>query len=72
MSITSTIKNFFFGTGTTEQAVGATAQETPVMTAVIVTTDEGFGLMRRGEIIQTYSRRRDAVRGAERRGLVVA
>lgn len=31
-----------------------------------------FGLMHRGDLIQAYSRHRDAVRGAARRGLTVA
>lgn len=40
---------------------------------VIKATNTGFGLFRRtGELVGTYSRRRDAVRGARRRGLVVA
>lgn len=41
--------------------------------ASILHTDAGFGLFdRSGELIQTYGRRRDAVRGAARRGLELA
>jgi hypothetical protein len=44
------------------------------MTATITpTTDGKFGLVTRtGEFVGVYSRRRDAVRGASRRGFVVA
>lgn len=43
------------------------------MSARIVETNDGFTLVRKStnEIVGSYSRRRDAVRGASRRGLTV-
>lgn len=40
--------------------------------ASIVESNSGFELIGRDGVIQTYSRRRDAVRGARRRGLEIA
>lgn len=43
------------------------------MTATITPTNNGFALITRtGEVVSTYSRERDAKRGAARRGLVLA
>jgi hypothetical protein len=70
----TSIKNFFFGTGTTEQVPDGISTEN-VMRATIMNFEQGngFGLFdTRGELIGKYSRRRDALRGAARRGLVVA
>lgn len=46
---------------------------TYIPTATIVPTNGRFALVRRGgSVLKTYSRRRDAVRGAERLGLTLA
>ncbi len=42
------------------------------MTATIAPTNTGFGLFTRTGLVQTYSRERDAKRGATRRGFVLA
>lgn len=45
----------------------------PVMTAKIIETNNGYALLDKSDLtIGTYSRRRDAVRGAARRGFSVA
>jgi hypothetical protein len=54
-----------------ESALGLALEGDSKMTKVIETTD-GFNLVdRQGVIIGTYSRARDARRGARRRGLAV-
>jgi hypothetical protein len=78
----NTIKNFFFGSSDegfggyiqqTEQVPDGITTETTSFGYVMSATTGGFALVsREGELIQTYSRRRDALRGAARRGLVVA
>jgi hypothetical protein len=61
----------WFGFGTREQAPGA--MKVNDMTATITPTNNGYALITRtGEVVSTYSRERDAKRGAARRGLVVA
>ena len=59
-----TIKNWLFNS----------EQEPLGMTATITELSNGrFGLInRRGEIVKTYSRARDAKRGAARNGLILA
>lgn len=62
----SFLKNFF----TAQQ--GVASKEDTTMFAKIEQVPYGFALTNRsGETVQTYSRRRDAVRGAQRRGLIV-
>lgn len=55
------------------QIFGPTFVEVDLAKARIVSSDNTFQLVdRQGFIVGTYSRRRDAVRGATRRGLVIA
>lgn len=62
-------KNWF---NTGQDPLGITGESK--MTATIEPSVLGFALVntRTGDAIATYSRRRDAVRGAKRRGLEVA
>jgi hypothetical protein len=67
------IVNWFKGEGVREMVPGGTNTGENTMTAKIAPTSDGkFVLFTRGETVGTYSRKRDAVRGANRRGLTIA
>ncbi len=52
--------------------VTATNSEINTMTQIIQLENGRFALVNRDGVVQDYSRRRDAVRGASRLGLAVA
>lgn len=60
------IKAFIWGTPTSETWNG-TREGVRDMKATIQPVGEKFGLFAAGELVGTYARKRDAVRGATRR-----
>ena len=60
----TTVKNWFFG-------VTPTNKETTVKASVITTPNGAMLINSNGDVLGTYSRRRDAVRGAARKGILV-
>jgi hypothetical protein len=63
------IKTWFFGTPTKNEGFGGFLNTEDTMKATIQPVGDKFGLFTGGELVGTYARKRDAVRGASRREL---